>query len=90
MRVDDCKNELHALLQEERLAGASLLVFANKHDIQGSLPESDIREALDLRAIKTHNWRIQSCSAMTGDGLVSGMDWVVHDVAGRLYYSTTE
>ena len=90
MRINDCKNELHALLLEERLAGASLLVFANKHDIQGSLSEADILDALDLRAIKTHNWKIQSCSAMTGQGLVSGMDWVVHDVAGRLYYSTTE
>jgi hypothetical protein len=28
----------------QRLSGASLLVFANKHDIQGSLTEADIRE----------------------------------------------
>ncbi|KAG8749922.1 ADP-ribosylation factor-like protein 2 [Serendipita sp. 396] len=45
LRMDDCKQELQALLLEERLVGASLLVFANKHDIQGSLTESDIREA---------------------------------------------
>jgi ADP-ribosylation factor-like protein 2 len=30
MRLQDCKRELDALLQEERLSGASLLIFANK------------------------------------------------------------
>ncbi|KAG9055361.1 hypothetical protein FS842_002426 [Serendipita sp. 407] len=88
--MDDCKQELQALLLEERLVGASLLVFANKHDIQGSLTESDIREALDLPSIKTHHWKIISCSAITGENLVTGLDWVVNDVAGRLYYSTIQ
>ncbi|PVF95738.1 putative ADP-ribosylation factor-like 2 [Serendipita vermifera] len=88
MRMDDCKKELHDLLQEERLSGASLLVFANKHDIQGSLSEGEIKEALDLRAIKTHNWKILSCSAITGENLFAGLDWAVTDIAGRLYYST--
>ena len=27
---------------------------------------------------------------MTGDNLVEGLDWVVEDVAGRLYYSTSD
>jgi hypothetical protein len=29
------------------------------------------------------------CSAVTGANLVEGLDWIVSDVAGRLYYSTT-
>ncbi|RWS03195.1 ADP-ribosylation factor-like protein 2 [Dinothrombium tinctorium] len=29
-RLDDFRNELHSLIKEKRLAGASLLVFANK------------------------------------------------------------
>ena len=29
-RLEDCCKELHTLLTEEKLAGASLLVFANK------------------------------------------------------------
>jgi ADP-ribosylation factor-like protein 2 len=49
-----------------------------------------MQKALDLRSIKTHHWKILSCSAITGDNLVKGLDWVVNDVAGRLYYSTTE
>ena len=47
-----------------------------------------MQQALDLRSIKSHHWKILSCSAITGDNLVNGLDWVVNDVAGRLYYST--
>ncbi|KXN84213.1 ADP-ribosylation factor-like protein 2 [Leucoagaricus sp. SymC.cos] len=88
MRMRDCKEELHRLLTEDRLAGASLLVFANKQDLQGSVTDAEIRQALDLDSIRSHNWKILSCSAVTGENLISGLDWVVNDVAGRLYYSS--
>ncbi|KAM5540569.1 hypothetical protein V8D89_005600 [Ganoderma adspersum] len=90
MRMQDCKEELHSLLQEDRLAGASLLVFANKQDIQGSMSSLEIRDALDLQSIQTHQWRILPCSAITGQNLVQGLDWVVGEVASRLYYSSTD
>jgi len=44
----DCSAELHNLLKEERLAGASLLVFANKQDIQGALKPAEIAKVLVL------------------------------------------
>jgi len=88
MRMQDCKQELHSLLLEDRLAGASLLVFANKQDIPGSLTEGEIRDALDLPSIRSHHWVIWPCSAVTGHNLVTGLDWVVDDVAIRLYYSS--
>jgi hypothetical protein len=31
-----------------------------------------------------------SCSAVTGFNLVEGLDWVVNDVAGRLYYGSVD
>lgn len=48
-RLRDCKAELHALLQQERLAGASLLVFANKQDIEGALTSEEIRQVRPRR-----------------------------------------
>ncbi|CAF0848475.1 unnamed protein product [Brachionus calyciflorus] len=75
LRMSDCKQELHALLLEERLAGATLLVFANKQDIPGSLSSEEIRQILDLDNITTHHWQIQGCSAVTGQNLVEGIDW---------------
>ncbi|KAI8145023.1 ADP-ribosylation factor-like protein 2-like protein [Fennellomyces sp. T-0311] len=85
LRLRDCKEELAQLLQEERLAGATLLVFANKQDLAGALSEQELREALELDSIKSHHWAIQACSAVTGDNLLKGMDWVVSDVASRIY-----
>lgn len=88
MRMQDCRAELHSLLLEDRLAGASLLIFANKQDIQGSMSFAEIRDALELLSIKSHQWTILPCSAVTGQNLVEGLDWVVDDVANRIYYST--
>ncbi|RHZ77718.1 hypothetical protein Glove_174g66 [Diversispora epigaea] len=85
MRMEDCKRELKALLQEERLAGASLLLFANKQDLPGALADKHIREKLELDSIVTHHWAIQACSAVTGENLLRGMDWVVEDIASRIY-----
>lgn len=45
-------------------------------------------QALDLSSIKSHEWKIWSCSAVTGQNLLTGLDWVVNNVASRLYYST--
>ncbi|KAH7888138.1 GTP-binding protein [Phlebopus sp. FC_14] len=89
MRIEDCKEELHNLLLEDRLSGASLLVFANKQDIQGSMTDKEISQLLDLPGIKSHHWRIWPCSAVTGQNLVAGLDWLVEDVAHRIYYSST-
>jgi ADP-ribosylation factor-like protein 2 len=86
-RLQDCKAELQQLLQQERLAGASLLVFANKQDIVGALTADQIRAELgldELSATKRH-WRIEACSAFTGAGLAAGVDWVVQDIASRIF-----
>ncbi|KAI9281590.1 ADP-ribosylation factor family-domain-containing protein [Sporodiniella umbellata] len=85
LRLNDCKKELQQLLQEERLAGATLLVFANKQDITGALSEKEIKDVLELEDIKSHHWAILACSAVTGCNLLKGMDWVVNDVASRIY-----
>jgi len=85
--MEDCKEELHSLLQENRLAGATLLVLANKQDLAGAMTDGEIREALSLRSIVTHNWRIMPCSAVTGKNVHEALEWVVADVAGRIYYN---
>ncbi|KAF5180758.1 Adp-ribosylation factor-like protein [Thalictrum thalictroides] len=78
--------ELNNLLKEERLSGASLLVLANKQDIQGALKPAEIAKVLNLDAMdKTRHWKIVGCSAYTGEGLVEGFDWLVQDIASRIY-----
>lgn len=50
-RLDDCKFKLHNLLKEERLSGGSLLILANKKDLQGALLPDEIAMVLNLEAL---------------------------------------
>lgn len=86
-RLRDCKEEFGKLLGQEKLAGATLLVLANKQDLDGSLSAAEISTALELGGASTakRHWRIESCSAVTGDGLVSGVDWLVSDISSRIF-----
>ena len=45
----------------------------------------EILQALQLKAIKTHRWNILQCSAITGENLEKGLDWVVEDAKARLF-----
>uniref|UniRef100_M1BUU4 ADP-ribosylation factor n=1 Tax=Solanum tuberosum TaxID=4113 RepID=M1BUU4_SOLTU len=43
-------------------------------------------QVLNLEAMdNSRHWRIVGCSAYTGDGLLEGFDWLVQDVASRIY-----
>jgi len=88
LRLEQCRDALLDLLQQDKLAGASLLIFANKQDIQGALSSEEIVSVLELDKndkYKNRHWSIQSCSAVTGEGLVAGMDWIVDDIASRIF-----
>ena len=41
-RIDETGGELQELLQEERLAGVPLLVFANKQDLLNAMKEDEV------------------------------------------------
>ncbi|XP_054715746.1 ADP-ribosylation factor-like protein 2 [Uloborus diversus] len=84
-RLQDCRDELRTLLLEERLSGATLLVFANKQDLPGALTSEDIKDLMELSQIKTHHWQIVPCSAVTGENLLIGIDWILDDIAARIF-----
>jgi len=87
-RLEVCRDELFSLLGQEKLAGASLLIFANKQDLSNSLTSEEIADVLQLNSNKkfsNRHWSIIACSAVTGDGLVDGMDWMTDDIANRIF-----
>lgn len=86
--METCRDELFSLLNQEKLAGASLLILANKQDIAGALSSEEIADILQLRVNKNfekRHWSILPCSAVTGEGLVDGMDWMTDDIANRIF-----
>lgn len=84
-RIALCKKELDTILQQERLASASLLILANKQDIEGAMESTEIRDALDLDRIQRRHWSIQPCSAATRTGVEEGIVWLVNDIGSRLF-----
>jgi ADP-ribosylation factor-like protein 2 len=42
-------------------------------------------QVLQLETIKTHHWKILWCSALTGENLLPGMDWLIDDIAARIF-----
>ena len=75
-RLDLAREELHAMLQSEDLAGAYVLVYANKQDLPEAASAAELSETLALHSIRDHDWHIQACSALNGTGLYDGLDWV--------------
>lgn len=79
-----CQKELSILLKEERLLGVPVLILANKQDLDGALSMEEIRQQLKLDKIYSH-WNIVPSSAVTGQGLIEGLDWLVKDVSSKLF-----
>ncbi|XP_022858046.1 ADP-ribosylation factor 1-like, partial [Olea europaea var. sylvestris] len=75
-RLVVAKEEFHAILEEEELKGAVVLIYANKQDLPGALDDAAVTEALELHKIKNRQWAIFKTSAIKGEGLFEGLDWL--------------
>ncbi len=84
-RLSTAAEELSAMLNEDELRDASLLVFANKQDQSGAKGAGEISEALLLGELRDRNWSIVACSAIDGSGVEEGMDWLVVCALARSY-----
>ena len=81
-RMELAKEELFGVLEHEELAGASLLVLANKQDL-GVMSVSEVTDKLGLYNIKNREWYVQGACAHSGDGLFDGMDWLCKQLKGK-------
>lgn len=76
-RLDSAGSELNELLQEDKLAGIPVLIFANKQDLLNAMTAEDIAKALNLHVIRDRQWQIQACSCKDGNGLQDGIEWMI-------------
>jgi len=75
-RVNEAREELQRMLNEDELRDALLLVFANKQDLPNAMNASEITDKLGLHSLRNRAWFIQSTCATSGDGLYEGLDWL--------------
>jgi ADP-ribosylation factor-like protein 2 len=66
MRLKDCALELHDLLKQEKLSGASLLVLCNKQDVSGSFSVDDIAKVHSKIGIGLKIYKVKAlgCTGM--------------------------
>jgi len=79
-RFEETGFELSELLEEEKLMGVPVLVYANKQDLLSAASASDIVNGLGLHSIRDRRWQIQACSALTGEGVKDGIEWVMKNI----------
>jgi ADP-ribosylation factor-like protein 1 len=124
-RIGISKEEFHAIVEEEELKDALILVYANKQvgvglvgvgwcrwgwgwstprhfhglctpmahplpaavhcaqDLPGALSDAQVAEALGLADIRSRDWAIFKTSAIKGDGLFEGLDWLANTLKAR-------
>ena len=82
-RIDEAKEELHKALKEQELENVKVLVLANKQDLPQAMPSAEVAEKLHLSSIKGKPWYIQPCSAVSGDGLSEGLDWLSNAISSN-------
>jgi small GTP-binding protein len=76
VRIDEARDELHRLLEQDELRDAILLVYANKQDLPNAIKPEELGNRLRLNSILNRVWQVQGTCAMTGDGLYEGLDWL--------------
>lgn len=74
-RIEKAKEDLHYMLNDEELRDAALLVLANKQDL-GIMRVAEVTEKLGLHMLRGRDWYIQGTSALSGDGLYDGLEWL--------------
>ena len=71
------KEELHALLGKESIAGIPLLVLGNKSDLEGKLSVDELIEGLELKGVVKREISCYGVSAKEETNLEAVLQWLV-------------
>ncbi|XP_069049901.1 ADP-ribosylation factor-like protein 6 isoform X2 [Lepisosteus oculatus] len=78
LRIVVAKEELEALINhpDVKRKRIPILFYANKMDLQGSLSSVGVSQMMGLSSLTDKPWQICASSAVTGEGLKEGVDWL--------------
>uniref|UniRef100_UPI0037E7B825 ADP-ribosylation factor-related protein 1 n=1 Tax=Semicossyphus pulcher TaxID=241346 RepID=UPI0037E7B825 len=86
-RLSESKEAFEKMISSEVLEGVPLLVLANKQDVPDCLSVPDIKTAFSDSAPKIgkRDCLVQPCTALTGDGVNEGIEWMVKCVVRNIH-----
>jgi small GTP-binding protein len=80
-RIDEAKEQLLYLLNQDELDKIPVLIYANKQDINHSMNASELAEAFGMHIIKSRKWYISPSCASNGYGIYEGLDWLANQLS---------
>lgn len=75
-RWEQASDEMMQVLHEDECRDWPLLVLANKQDLPNTMSVREVTDKLKLHYLQNRKWYIQGCSALTGNGLFDGLEWL--------------
>ncbi|XP_066995470.1 ADP-ribosylation factor-like protein 6 [Anabrus simplex] len=87
LRLVVAREELELLLQHPDVASRRIpvLFFANKMDLRDALSSVKIAAGLGLERILDKPWHICASNALTGEGLLEGVEWLTQQIRELVY-----
>ncbi|KTF93507.1 hypothetical protein cypCar_00044618 [Cyprinus carpio] len=82
-RIETAAEELKAMLAEDEMRDAVLLVLANKQDLPKAMPVHELTDRLGLHTLRGRQWFVQATCAVQGSGLYEGLDWLSDQLSRR-------
>lgn len=81
-RMNESREELELILENEEVAGCPLLVMANKQDLPQAVSAATVTDALRLRQL-SRPWFVQSTCAINSSGIYEGLDWLARQLSNE-------
>mgnify|MGYP002041475227 CR=1 FL=1 len=78
-RIDLAKNELHKILNDDELKDATILLLANKIDLDGLSPE-EVANNMDFERVKNLKKKCMGVVGLTGKNLDKALDWLASNI----------
>ena len=75
-RLEEAGDALNSILTDQDMKTTPVLIFANKQDAENAATVEEITKEIGFKGVsqERRKWRIQPCSAWTGDGVIEGFE----------------
>ena len=83
-QMQTAKAEFLTMLVHNELKDVVLLIFANKSDMPTARDPDELTEIYGFGEIEHHEWKLQPCCALTGEGLAEGLDWLSNKLSEKI------
>ena len=84
-QIDEARDKLHQILNEEDLQNKSILIFGNKQDLSNSMTFDELQDKLNLTKLNSNfKWHLQLASAIQNEGLQEGFKWLADSMVEKI------